>query len=139
MKKALLFSTLALVFATQTFAVEKPCKEIQIKTEKVGEAVHWMPEKIEVTQGEKVRFVAKHDLEGGFDFHGFFIPVLKISQQVNRGKPLTLEVTIPADLKPGEYPIGCQFHPKHVAATLVVKAAEKAQDTAKNVKTPKKK
>lgn len=108
-----------LVFVSLTlFAAPR---QIELKTEKVKEVVHWMPEKIEVTPGEEVEFVVKHDLEGGFDFHGFFVPLLKISEQVNRHKPTTVKAKIPADLKPGDYPIGCQFHPKHAPATLVVK------------------
>lgn len=135
MKRTILFSTVALFITTQLFAVDTGCREINLHTEKVGEALHWMPNRVEVTQGEKVRFIVKHDLEGGFDFHGFYIPALKISQQVNRHKPLSLEVTIPSDIKVGEHRIGCQFHPKHVGATLVVKAATKAQGTAKKTKT----
>lgn len=106
---------------TLPFSLFGSARQIEIKTEKVKEAIHWSPAKIEVTQGEKVEFIAKHEVEGGFDFHGLFIPVLKISEQVNRNKPTTASATIPADLKPGDYPIGCQFHPKHVPATLVVK------------------
>lgn len=98
---------------------------VMLKTEKIGDAVHWTPKVVEVTAGEKVRFVVKHELEGGFDFHGFFIPVLKLSEQVNRHKAIKRELTIPKDLKPGDYEIGCQFHPKHVAAKLVVKAPKK--------------
>lgn len=107
-----------------SLASEAP-REIRLKTEKKGDVVHWMPEKIEVTQGETVKFLANHDLEGGFDFHGLFIPELKISETVTRHKQTTVEKTIPNDLKPGEYKVGCQFHPKHVPTTLVVKAKSK--------------
>lgn len=137
MKNTLLLSILALVFTTFGFAAadkDKPCREISIHTEKVGDAVHWMPAKIEVKQGEKVRFIAKHELEGGFDFHGFEIPALNIKQQVDRKKPLSLEVTVPETLKVGEYPINCQFHKAHVGAKLVVLAGEHSQDTAKKTK-----
>lgn len=96
---------------------------IEIKTEKINDAVHWVPEKIEVNPGEEIKFVVKHDLEGGFDFHGFFVPQLKIQKQINRHKAEEILVSIPKDMKPGDYPIGCHFHPKHVAATLVVKKA----------------
>jgi len=102
-----------------TFALAT-VREIEIRTEKIGEAIHWAPAKVPVKTGEKVKFLVKHDVEGGFDFHGFFIPVLKIAKQVDRHKPLEMEVQIPKDLKPGQYDIGCQFHPKHVAAKLVV-------------------
>lgn len=100
-------------------------KEITLQTKKINDAVHWTPETIEVTPGETIHFTVKHDLEGGFDFHGLYIPVLKISKQVTRHKPETFEVKIPKDLKPGEYQVGCQFHPKHVPAKLLVKPLEK--------------
>jgi plastocyanin len=114
--------TLGLLLLTQALFAAAQAREITLETKKINEAVHWTPEKIEVTQGEKIKFVIKHDLEGGFDFHGFFIPALNVSEQVNRHQPKTIEVTIPKDLKVGEYPIGCQFHPKHVRAILIVKA-----------------
>ncbi len=95
---------------------------IEFKTEKIGESVHWMPSEVNVAPGERVKFLVKHELVGGFDFHGLSIPVLKLSEQVNRNQPLESKVlTIPTTLKEGKYPIGCHFHPKHVAATLVVK------------------
>lgn len=119
--KTLLISLLFLVTSVLFASPHTNCREIQIKTEKIGDAVHWMPEKIEVTRGEKICIIAKHDLEGGYDFHGLFIPVLKVTQQVSRHKPLKVEAQIPSDLKVGEYPVGCQFHPKHIAATLIVK------------------
>lgn len=96
-------------------------REIIMQTEKINDAVHWVPQKVEVTPGEQIKFVIKHDLEGGFDFHGFFVPQLKIQKQINRHKSEEITVSIPNSMKPGEYPIGCHFHPKHVAATLVVK------------------
>ncbi len=117
MKNLLLLITI--VGTTLSFATTR---QVEIKTEKIKDAIHWTPAKIEVTQGEKVEIVAKHEVAGGFDFHGLFIPVLKVSEQVNRHKETKVPVSIPADLKPGEYAIGCQFHPKHVPATLVVKA-----------------
>ena len=92
---------------------------IELKTEKKGEVMHWMPEQIEVKAGEKIKIVAKHDLEGGFDFHGLSLPELKISESVQRHVPLTIERTI--SLKPDKYKIGCQFHPKHEPVTLIVK------------------
>lgn len=112
---------------TQSLFANQPEREIVLKTEKINEAVHWMPEKVEVTAGETVKFVAKHELQGGFDFHGFSIPVLNVAEQVERNKPKTVEVKIPSTLKPGEYPIGCQFHPKHVGALLIVKEAPKKE------------
>ena len=94
---------------------------IQMETKKIDGAVHWFPEKVEVKPGEKVKFVVQHNLDGGFDFHGFFIPELKITKQVDRKKVTEVETTVPKDMKEGEYKIGCHFHPAHVAATLVVK------------------
>jgi plastocyanin len=113
------------VTLTSSLMVLGAPREIEIKTEKINEAVHWVPEKVEVAPGEEIKFIIKHDLEGGFDFHGFFVPQLKIQKQVNRHKAEEMTVMIPKDMKPGEYPIGCHFHPKHVAATLVVKKIEK--------------
>jgi len=115
MKKALF--TLICFSSLYSFGV---AREIVIQTQKVGESVHWMPEKVEVAPGEEIKFVVKHDLEGGFDFHGFFVPQLKIQKQVNRHNSEEITVKIPKNMKPGDYPIGCHFHPKHVAATLVV-------------------
>lgn len=86
-----------------------------------------MPEKVEVTAGETVKFVAKHELQGGFDFHGFNIKALNVAEQVERHHPKIIEVKIPSSLAPGEYPIGCQFHPKHVQALLIVKAPPKTK------------
>ena len=100
-------------------------REITIQTEKKDDGVHWMPEKIEVTAGEEVKFLIKHDLEGGFDFHGFFIPQLKIQKEVHRHKAEEITVQIPKDLKPGDYTIGCHLHPTHKPAILEVKAAAK--------------
>ncbi len=99
-------------------------RSIHLQTEKKADAVHWGPAVIEVKQGEKVTFLVDHKLEGGFDFHGFSIQELKIVSQVNRGKTLEVNTDIPADMKPGEYPISCQFHPKHVQAKLIVKPSK---------------
>jgi len=101
-----------------------PPREINIQTEKKDDGIHWSPETIEVTQGEAVKIIAKHEVPGGFDFHGLFIPELKISVKVDRTGPTVVDKVIPKDMKPGKYKIGCQFHEKHVAATLVVKEAK---------------
>ena len=61
-------------------------KAITLETKKIDGAVHWVPEKIEVCPGDKLTITAKHELEGGFDFHGLFIPALKVSKQVDRNK-----------------------------------------------------
>lgn len=125
--KNILSITLGLVFITTSLFATSGAREITLSTQKIKDAVHWTPKKIEVTAGEKVKFIVKHDLEGGFDFHGFLIPVLNVTEQVDRHKPKIVEVTIPSTLKPGEYPIGCQFHPKHVGAFLIVKAPSEAK------------
>lgn len=100
-------------------------REVTIQTEKKDDGVHWMPEKVEVVTGETVKFLIKHDLPEGFEFHGFFIPQLKIQKEVHRNKAEEVTVQIPADMKPGDYIIGCHLHPTHKPATLVVKAAGK--------------
>ncbi|MBM4304444.1 MAG: hypothetical protein FJ112_08965 [Deltaproteobacteria bacterium] len=122
MKKILSLSLGLMILTATLWGSETATKsrEIVLETKKIDGAVHWTPEKVEVTPGEKIKFVVKHELEGGFDFHGFFIPILNVTEQVNRSEPKIVEVTLPKSLKPGDYPIGCQFHPKHVRATLVV-------------------
>ena len=129
------FTLLAVLFLVASVRADDAPREIVMEAKKVDGAVHWLPAKVEVTQGEKLKIVAKWDEEGGFDFHGLFIPVLKVTTQVDRHKAKELEVTVPKTLKAGEYKIGCQFHEKHVPATLVVKAAPKT--TAKAVPAPK--
>ncbi len=129
MKKLIMFFGLFTFLATNIGLSATrmiPLRTEKKKTEK-GEAVHWTPSPIEVFAGETVKFVVKHELKGGFDFHGFFIPVLRIAEQVTRNKTFEKEVNIPASLNPGEYEIGCQFHPSHVAAKLIVKEAPKKQ------------
>jgi plastocyanin len=120
--------TLALVLSVFSAAVvqakDAAPRVVELHAEMINGAVHWMPAKVEVTQGETVKFVVKHDLKEGFAFHGFSIPALKVTKQVNRGTPLNWEGKV--DLAPGEYPIQCQFHPKHVGGQLVVKAAKKS-------------
>lgn len=120
---AVSLSALFVLTASTVFAADT-VREITIQTEKVGESIHWKPDTIEVTPGEKIKLTAKHEVEGGFDFHGVFIPELKISETVNRNKPTVIEKTIPKTLKPGDYKVGCQFHPKHVPGKLIVKKAE---------------
>ena len=114
--KNFLFSVWALSFFS--FSAFGAPRVIELKTEMVNGAVHWMPEKVEVKQGEKVTFLVKHEVTGGFNLHGFSIPALKIAKQVDRSKPL--EVTAEITVAPGDYDIGCQFHPKHVGAKLHV-------------------
>ena len=123
--KSFAFAALA-TFTVGARADHEPVREIKIHAEKIGDATHWEPETITAKPGEHLKFVVTHDLVGGFDFHGFTIKELNISKQVNRGTPLVVEATIPADAKTSEYKIVCQFHPKHVGANLEVKeGAEK--------------
>ena len=115
------FTALLLVLGIAAIANGQGVREIEIHAEKVGDVVHWMPEKIEVVPGETVLFLLNHTLEGGFAFHGIAIDQLQIIEKVERNKTLKIERQIPLTLMPGEYSIGCQFHPKHVPAKLVVK------------------
>ena len=94
--------------------------DVTLKIEKVGEVIQWNPEVITVAAGDKLIIHAEHKLEGGADFHGLFIPQLRISEKVERGKTVTVTRNISKSLKPGEYNVGCQFHPKHAPAKLVV-------------------
>jgi plastocyanin len=114
-----LFATLFIAFSTLAFA-DHHGRVIEIKTEKINDAIHWTPAQVKVKNGETVVFRLNHNVPGGFDFHGFKIAALKIEKQVNRGKALDVETTIPKELKKGEYPIACQFHPAHVHAKLIV-------------------
>lgn len=97
----------------------------EIDVKKINEATSWAPEDFKAEPGTTVLFVVKHNLEGGPDFHGFSIPALGIVRQINRGTTENIEVTIPADMAPGEYPINCQFHPAHVGSKLIIEGAEK--------------
>ena len=116
--KLLHLATFLFSLSVTTSAQAAAPREIKVHTEKKNEVIHWMPETIEVIEGEIVNFQVSHDVEGGFDFHGFQIPDLKIEKSIDRGKPQTFPVKI--TLKPGSYDIGCQFHPKHQKAKLVV-------------------
>jgi len=120
--------SLSFLICAMSLAATAP-REITIQTEKKEDGIHWSPDTVEVSPGETVTIVAKHEVPGGFDFHGLFIPELKISEKVDRttptSKPVSITRTIPKNMKPGKYKIGCQFHEKHVAATLVVKEAAK--------------
>lgn len=109
------------IFIFSTFALAAP-REVKFHTKKIGENIHWMPSKAEVTEGETVTFIATHDEPGGFDFHGFKIEALGIEGTADRTTPFKKDVEI--TLKPGTYDIGCQFHPKHQHAKLIVKKAK---------------
>lgn len=110
---------LAALFATSVFAAK--ARRIEIETKLVDGTVYWSPERIEVKRGERIEIVANHKLTGGFDFHGLYIPELDVAEQVDRNVEKKVTRTVPKNLEPGEYKLGCQFHPAHVAATLVVK------------------
>ncbi len=102
--------------------------EATLETKKIGGATHWEPEKVVVHQGDELILTAKNDLEGPFDFHGLFIPALKVNgkpfaEKIVLHHPQTFKLKIPNDMKPGNYPISCQFHKTHVGATLVVEPA----------------
>jgi hypothetical protein len=94
-------------------------ERIELHTEMIDGATHWAPQTITIKAGKEYMLVAKHDLPGGFDFHGLQLKEFGVSTQVNRGKEFTQVIDVPADKK-GTYTIGCQFHPKHVAAKLIV-------------------
>ena len=115
------FAAMLVVLGSGLIADAQGIREVEIHAEKVGEVVYWMPETVEVVQGETVLFVFNHDLEGDFDFHGIAIEPLEIKNRVYRHKPLKVEKQIPLTLKPGEYEIWCQYHPKHAPSKLIVK------------------
>ncbi len=111
------FLVLAFVAANSSFASNP--KEVEFKVEKIGEVTHWTPKSVNVKKGETLKIKAVYDLTGGFDFHGFAIPKLKIAKKVLRNKPEVFEVTIPAEAS-GELDITCQFHAPHKGAKLLV-------------------
>jgi len=98
---------------------------IELYTKKLDDnKTHWMPKEIKVKAGEKIKIVAKHELDGGYDFHGLYVPELKISTEVHRHKPVTIEKDVPLDLD-GKYKIQCHLHSTHEPATLIVEGAKK--------------
>ncbi len=108
-----------LMGAASSWASTEQRRVIEFRVEKINEATHWVPEKVTVKPGENITIKAQYNLTGGFDFHGFSIPELKIDKKVDRNKTLTLDVTIPSkDVK--ELSVNCQFHPKHVGAKIKV-------------------
>jgi plastocyanin len=115
-----LFAAMLVVLGSALIANAQEVREIEMHAEKVGDVVRWMPDKVEVVQGETVLFVFTHEL-ADFEFHGIEIDPLGIKNRVYRHKPLKVEKQIPLTLKPGEYDIWCQYHPKHAPATLIVK------------------
>jgi plastocyanin len=115
------FAAVLVVLGSGLIADAQGSREVEIRAEQVGEVIHWMPETVEVVQGETVVFVFIHELEGGFNYHGIAIEALGIKGRVYRHKTLKVEKQIPLTLKPGEYEIWCQYHPKHVPTKLIVK------------------
>jgi hypothetical protein len=114
---------MALALGVFSLAARSESRVVELKAEAIDGKTHWSPERIEVLQGESFKLDMKHDLPAGFAFHGVDIPALGLRQQVNRGQHVSVEVKVPADLAPGEYPIRCHFHAAHVGSTLVVSAA----------------
>jgi hypothetical protein len=114
---------MAFVLGSVSLMAHSEARVVELKAEAVAGKTHWLPERIEVVQGETFKLDMKHDLPEGFAFHGVEISAVGLRQQVNRGEHVSVEVKVPADLKPGEYPIRCHFHPGHVGATLVVAGA----------------
>ncbi len=107
------------VLSSSALAAKTEARGIEMHTEKVGEATHWMPAEVTVTEGEQVIFKVKHDMGGKYNVHGFAIPKLNISKEVHEHKELDIPATI--NLKPGMYDIECQLHkPAHIAAKLIV-------------------
>src|SRR5262249_15802262 len=115
------FAAVLVVLGSGLIADAQGSREIEIRAKQVGEVVYWVPETVEVVQGETVVFVFRNELEGSFDFHGVAIDPLEIKARLYRHKILKVEKQIPLTLKPGEYEIWCQYHPKHVPAKLIVK------------------
>ena len=117
---------LMIALVTQVALAGNAAKEITIEYKKIDHVGHWMPEKVYVSPGEQVKFVVRHDEVGGPDSHEFSIPVLKISERVDRGQPRVIPAGIPNNLATGDYPIECPTHKsKHVSATLVVRGVGK--------------
>ena len=56
--------SLGLVLALLTTVTLAAPREIVISTEKIGESVHWVPQRVEVFPGEEIKFVIKHELQG---------------------------------------------------------------------------
>lgn len=111
----------ALLLAGNALAASKTHR-IELETKLEDGVVHWVSkEPIELKRGERVEIVANHKLTGGFDFHGLYIPELDVAEQVDRNQEKKVTRTVPKSLQPGEYSIGCQFHPAHVPAKFKVK------------------
>jgi plastocyanin len=93
--------------------------KIEIYTETIDGTTYWVPAEITVKAGQKYLLVAKHEVEGGFAFHGLSLREFGVLTQVNRNQELKTVIEIPAN-KAGTYNIGCQFHPAHKPAKLIV-------------------
>lgn len=114
-----IFTYLALFWISADLQA-KAAREIEFRVEKIGEVTHWMPESVSVVPGETLKITARYDLKGGFDFHGFAIPKLKVAKKVERNKPEVFEVTIPEG-STTDLDVTCQFHAPHRGAKLILK------------------
>ncbi len=76
----------------------------------------WLPSTIVVKKGDTVKIEATSKIPGANSVHGFEISDFKVKEIVNeKGKTVEFK----AD-KSGVFAIGCQLHPAHVGAQLVV-------------------
>ena len=92
---------------------------IELRTESIDGATHWMPKELTIKAGKKYKLVAKNDLKSGPAFHGLTIKDFGVQTQVNMGQPFTVELA-PTAAQVGSHDISCQFHPKHQQAVLKV-------------------
>ncbi len=116
---------LIIVLSVPAFSIEAKHRTIVFQTEIVDGKTAWMPATVDAKPGEKLTLVFKHELKGGFDFHGIMIREFKIVDRVDRNKVKIFDVEVPKDLKKPEIAVSCQFHPAHVPAALNVKEAKK--------------
>lgn len=111
-----------LVMAGTRIALAQPGKSDPVKrfTEvavEIGGTVFWLPNTIEVNQGDRVVITAKDLLGGPPEMHGFAIPAYHVAVLVPMGQTKT--VTFTAD-KAGIFPFICQIHSDHIGGQLVV-------------------
>ena len=76
----------------------------------------WLPSTIVVKKGDTVKIEAMSKVPGANSVHGLEIKEFKVQEVINeKGKIVEFK----AD-KAGVFAIGCQLHPAHVGAQLVV-------------------
>ncbi len=76
----------------------------------------WLPSAIIVKKGDSVKIEAVSKIPGANSIHGFEIAGFNVKELVNaKGKTIEFK----AD-RAGIFAIGCQLHPAHVGAQLVV-------------------